>query len=93
MGGLPDWLKLEILEPLRELYKDEVRVVAEILGVPKNATQDEIKKQYRFLAKEHHPDKTTDKDSEKKMAEINEAYEVLSDQNRKELYDKYFKPK
>jgi GMP synthase (glutamine-hydrolysing) len=35
VGGLPDWLKLEILEPLRELYKDEVRKVGEILGIPK----------------------------------------------------------
>ena len=35
VGGLPDWLKLEILEPLRDLYKDEVRKIGEILGVPK----------------------------------------------------------
>ena len=35
MGGLPDWLELDVLEPLRELYKDEVRKVGEILKIPK----------------------------------------------------------
>ncbi len=43
VGGLPDWLKLEILEPLRELYKDEVREVAKLLGVP-----DKLVKRHPF---------------------------------------------
>lgn len=60
-----------------------------ILGVNRDATKEEIKKQYRKLAKETHPDKTKTKSSEELMAEINKAYEVLSDEERKERYDKF----
>ena len=56
------------------------------LGVSKNATQEEIKKKFRELAKKTHPDKTKE-DSEAEMAEINKAYEILSDSERKESYD------
>lgn len=56
------------------------------LGVPRNATADEIKKAYRKLARKHHPDTGGD---ENKFKEINEAYEVLSDEKKRDLYDQY----
>ena len=60
-----------------------------ILGVERDATKEEIKKQYRKLAKEIHPDRTKDASTEEEMAEINKAYEVLSDEEKKERYDKF----
>jgi len=60
-----------------------------VLSLGKNATQREIKQKFRQLAKELHPDKTKDPDAESKMAEINKAYEILSDQEKRERYDKY----
>jgi molecular chaperone DnaJ len=57
------------------------------LGVSKNATQDEIKKAFRKLALEHHPDKTGGKDE--KFKEVNEAYSVLSDAKKREHYDRF----
>ena len=56
------------------------------LGVSKNATADEIKKAYRKLARENHPDAGGD---EEKFKDINEAYEVLSDDKKRELYDQF----
>ena len=56
------------------------------LGVPRTASQDEIKKAFRKLARTHHPDAGGD---EAKFKEINEAYEVLSDQKKRDLYDQY----
>jgi len=61
----------------------------EILGVPRSATFQEIKNQYRKLAKEWHPDKNPSKESEEKMKKINEAYEVLSDSKKREIFDKF----
>ena len=61
-----------------------------ILGIPKNATQNEIKNQFRRLVKEWHPDKNPDLKTKEKMTEINMAYEVLSDKERRNNYDKYF---
>lgn len=62
----------------------------EVLGVANDATQDEIKIKFRELAKKTHPDKTK-MNSEEKMSELNKAYEVLSDKERRESYDKYMK--
>lgn len=60
------------------------------LGVSKTASQDEIKKAYRKLARKFHPDMNpNDKSSEEKFKEINEAYEVLSDASKREKYDRF----
>lgn len=61
-----------------------------ILGVNRNATQDEIKKAYRKLAVQYHPDKNPgNKQAEEKFKEINEAYDVLKDEQKKAAYDHY----
>ena len=62
----------------------------EILGVKIDATPEEIKKNFRELAKKTHPDKTK-KDSEQEMIKINKAYEILSDKESREKYDRYRK--
>jgi len=62
-----------------------------ILETSQDATQEEIKNQYRKLAKKLHPDKTKDKEAESIMTQINKAYEVLSNEELKEKYDRYFK--
>ena len=62
----------------------------EILGVSKNANNDEIKKSYRKLAMKYHPDRNKDdKESEKKFKEASAAYEVLKDSNKRAAYDQY----
>jgi molecular chaperone DnaJ len=62
----------------------------ETLGISRNADEAEIKKAYRNLAKKYHPDMNPDnKDAEKNFKEVNEAYEILSDGDKKSRYDKY----
>ncbi|XP_072395606.1 dnaJ protein homolog 1-like [Diabrotica undecimpunctata] len=65
----------------REYYK--------ILGISKNATDDEIKKAYRKLALQYHPDKNKSPEAEERFKEVAEAYEVLSDKKKRDIYDAY----
>lgn len=61
----------------------------EVLGVTKSATADELKKAYRSMARKHHPDVDKTAGAEEKFKEINEAYQVLSDPQKKSAYDQY----
>ena len=61
----------------------------EVLGLAKGASDDEIKKAYRKLSKKYHPDINKEADAEEKFKEVSEAYEVLSDPQKKAAYDQY----
>ncbi len=62
----------------------------EILGVDRNASKDDLKKAYRKLAMQYHPDRNPDnKEAEEKFKEAAEAYEILSDENKRARYDRY----
>lgn len=64
-------------------YKDYYQV----LGVPRGAGADEVKKAYRRLARKYHPDVSKEKDAEERFKEVNEAYEVLGDEKKRAAYD------
>lgn len=61
----------------------------EILGISRNATQEDIKKAYRKMAKKYHPDIYKGDDAEERFKEINAAYEILSDEQKRAAYDRY----
>src|SRR5437879_12272237 len=61
----------------------------EILSVSRSATDDELKKAYRRLAKQYHPDANKDQGAEARFIEVNEAYEILSDTQKRAAYDRF----
>ena len=61
----------------------------EVLGVPRSASTEEIKRAFRKLAFQHHPDRNRETGAEEKFKEINEAYQVLSDPEKRSRYDRY----
>jgi molecular chaperone DnaJ len=61
----------------------------ETLGVPRNATPEEVKKAFRKLAMKYHPDRNKSEDAHDRFKEINEAYEVLADAERRGMYDRF----
>ncbi len=65
------------------------RDLYEILGVPRDATQEEIKRAYRRLARQYHPDVNRSADAEERFKEIAAAYEILSDPDKRAQYDRY----
>lgn len=67
----------------------EKRDYYETLGVSKNASQNEIKNAFRRLARKYHPDVSKDDNAEARFKEINEAYQILSDPEKREVYDRY----
>lgn len=71
----------------KELYMS--KSLYDTLEISENASQEEIKKAYRKLARKYHPDINKDSGAEEKFKEINAAYEVLSDENKKAQYDRF----
>ena len=67
----------------------EKRDFYDVLGVSRDSSATDIKKAYRKLARQYHPDVSEEEGAEEKFKEVNEAYEVLSDQSKRSAYDNF----
>ena len=67
----------------------EKRDYYDVLGINRQATDEDIKKSYRKLAFQYHPDRNKDKSAEEKFKEVNQAYEILSDPQKRANYDRF----
>ena len=92
-SGRKEKTKFSDEEFRKSLLENNIPDYYAILEVQKNANQAEIKNQFRTLAKKWHPDKKQDVHAEKKMAQINMAYEVLSNTKHRKMYDLYYHKK
>lgn len=81
---------IDILEGVEKNMADSKKDYYEVLGLKKSASEDDIKKAYKTMAKKYHPDVNPgDKEAEAKFKEVNEAYGVLSDKDKKARYDQF----
>mmetsp|Transcript_6061 Transcript_6061/g.10777 ORF Transcript_6061/g.10777 Transcript_6061/m.10777 type:complete len:186 (-) Transcript_6061:734-1291(-) len=71
------------------MFTLSARSYYDILGVPRDASQKTIKSAYRKMAKLYHPDKNPDENTQKKFHQVAQAYEVLSDEEKRRVYDQY----
>ncbi|CAO3611531.1 unnamed protein product [Cunninghamella blakesleeana] len=90
--GQDNTIMQDLQSAQRLLKQSKKRDYYKILGVPRDADARQIKKAYRQLAMEHHPDRNPGEEAQKKMAELNQAYEVLSDDDKRQQYDNGFDP-
>ena len=79
--GAPSFYSVSIMTDKRDYY--------EVLGVSKDATEKDLKNAFRSLARKYHPDRSTEEDAENKFKEIQEAYAVLSDSEKRQMYDRF----
>jgi len=86
-SGWPDFLIGQW--ELKAVRKNGKRDYYEVLGVSRGATEDEIRKAFRKLARQYHPDVNPDEEAGERFKEINEAYEVLTDPQKRNVYDQY----
>merc|ERR1712062_422413 len=84
-----DWISTPTLTHCYTVKVNMGKDYYKILGVARGASEDEIKKAYRKLALKYHPDKNQSAGAEEKFKEIGEAYDVLSDNKKKQVYDQY----